>query len=216
MFQGLAIGGIALSLLGGAVSAPLTTTSEMLDSKMVIDLVTVNGSGCPEGTTAVAVAPDNTAFTVTYSQYLAVAGKDATSISDGRKNCQLAVNVHVPSGFTYAIVKADYRGFANLQSGASAIERANYYFQGYSQTTYVSHTIPGPFNNDWQTTDTADIASVSWYPCGEQRLLNINTELRVTGSSSDSAKTTSSYISMDSTDTDISTQYQVAWKKCDA
>ncbi|WP_408610577.1 DUF4360 domain-containing protein [Lentzea terrae] len=33
--------------------------------KVTIDVVTVNGSGCPAGTTAVATAADNTAFTVT-------------------------------------------------------------------------------------------------------------------------------------------------------
>jgi hypothetical protein len=41
---------------------------------IVIDVVTVNGSGCPPGSAAVAVSPDNTAFTVTYSQYLAQVG----------------------------------------------------------------------------------------------------------------------------------------------
>ncbi|CAM5378677.1 hypothetical protein SALBM311S_06184 [Streptomyces alboniger] len=34
----------------------------------------MNGSGCPQGTAAVAVSEDNTAFTVTYSDYLAQAG----------------------------------------------------------------------------------------------------------------------------------------------
>ena len=107
--------------------------------RIVIDVVTVNGTGCPAGTAAIAVSPDNTAFTVTYSAYTALVGVGATS-TDWRKNCQLNIVVHVPQGFTYAISKVDYRGFASIQGGASALERANYYFQGQSQTAYVSHT----------------------------------------------------------------------------
>jgi len=213
MFQGLAIGGVVLALLGGATNEPLYVQSSPPNSKIVIDLVTVNGSGCPVGTTAIAVSPDNTAFTVTYSNYMALVGKEAKSSTDARKNCQLAVNVHVPSGFTYAVVKADYRGFAHLEKGASAIQRANYYFQGYSQTTFVQHTIAGPLDDDWQTSDEANIASLEWAPCGAQRYLNINTELRAQAGTSNT-KNTTSYISMDSTDATISTLYHLAWKSC--
>ena len=45
--------------------------------QITIDVVTVNGSGCRIGTAAVAVSPDNKAFTVTYSEYLAQVGPDA-------------------------------------------------------------------------------------------------------------------------------------------
>ena len=72
---------------------------------IVIDVITVNGSGCPAGTAAVAVSPDNTAFTVTYSDYLAQVGIGSVP-TDFRKNCQLNILVHVPQGFTYAIASA--------------------------------------------------------------------------------------------------------------
>src|SRR3954452_18808373 len=140
--------------------------------RIVIDVVTVNGSGCPAGTAAVAVAPDNTAFTVTYSSYTAQVGVGALP-TDLRKNCQLNLRVHVPSGFTYAIAEADYRGFGHLEKGASGQERANYYFQGNAPTAYISHNINGPFDDDWQNTDTTDIASLIWEPCGQERNFNI-------------------------------------------
>jgi hypothetical protein len=213
MLQGLAVGGVVLALLGGAATEPLYVETPPPNSKIVIDLVTVNGSGCPKGTTAVAVSPDNTAFTVTFSQYTAKVGKESTSSTDARKNCQLALNVHVPGGFTYAVVGADYRGFAHLEKGSSAIERANYYFQGYSQTTFVQHTLSGPYDDDWQNTDQADIAAVVWSPCGEERYLNVNTELRAQAGSSDT-KNTTSYITMDSADGSISTKYHLAWRSC--
>ncbi|MEU6065949.1 MULTISPECIES: DUF4360 domain-containing protein [Streptomyces] len=210
-------------LLSGAVAALLTTAlpgqspSSVIDNpppdKIVIDVATVNGSGCPQGTAAVAVSPDNTAFTVTYSQYLAQAGgnSDPTAF---RKNCQLNLIVHVPQGFTYAIASADYRGFASLQSGATAVQRASYYFQGSPNTAAKNHPFNGPYNDDWQATDSTDWAQLVWAPCGVLRNFNINTELRVNAGSTNPGKV--SFMTMDSTDGDISTVYHLAWKTCPA
>ncbi|MFI7540755.1 DUF4360 domain-containing protein [Actinoplanes sp. NPDC049599] len=206
---------------GAALLAALAVPSPALarpsvplppDQIMIIDVVNANGSGCPLGTTAVAVSPDNTAFTITYSEYTAMVGPEAGAL-DFRKNCQLALDIKVPSGFTFAIASADYRGFAKLAAGATALEAANYYFQGNSQTVRLKHHFRGPMDSDWQKTDTVGIASLSFLPCGERRYLNINTELRVSGGWSDTS-TKTSIISMDSTDAAINTIYRVAWKRC--
>ncbi|GDY28468.1 DUF4360 domain-containing protein [Gandjariella thermophila] len=209
MLGALSAAGLALSL----IVSPAFSTPPPPD-KIVIDVVTVNGSGCPAGTAAVAVSADNTAFTVTYSKFLAQVGVGAAP-TDFRKNCQLSLRVHVPQGFTYAIAQADYRGFAHLEKGASALERANYYFQGNSPTAYVNHSFSGPADNDWQTTDRTDVAQLVYQPCGEERNFNINAELRVSAGTSD-PKTTTSFITMDSTDGSISTTYHFAWKSCPA
>ncbi|MEV5282593.1 DUF4360 domain-containing protein [Streptomyces sp. NPDC051993] len=180
--------------------------------KIVIEVATVNGSGCPIGTAAVAVSPDNTAFTVTYSQYLAQVGVGSKA-TDFRKNCQLNLIVHVPSGFTYAVASADYRGYAHLERGATATQKASYYFQGSPDTASRSHPFNGPLDNDWQATDSTDWGQLVWAPCGVQRNFNINTELRVNAGTSDPT-TTNSFIAMDSTDGDIQTIYHLAWKEC--
>jgi Domain of unknown function (DUF4360) len=212
MLNVMAIGTVALSMLFSPSVTPNTMSSPPPPDRIVIDIVTVNGSGCPANTAAVAVSPDNTAFTVTYSAYLAQVGVGAKK-TDFRKNCQLNLRVHVPNGFTYAIAQADFRGFAHLEGGATGLERANYYFQGSSQTVYASHPFHGPYDDDWQTTDTVDVASLVYAPCGEERNLNINTELRVAAGTSDPT-TTTSFVSMDSTDGSINTIYHFAWKKC--
>ncbi|MFJ5027226.1 DUF4360 domain-containing protein [Streptomyces sp. NPDC088560] len=209
-------------LLSGAVAALLTaalptraSASGVFDNpppdKIVIDVATVNGSGCPAGTAAVAVSPDNTAFTVTYSAYLAQAGgnSDPTAF---RRNCQLDLIVHVPQGFTYAIASADYRGFLSLQPGATATQKASYYFQGSSQTVPKTHPFNGAFNDNWEATDSTDVAQLVWAPCGVERNFNINTELRVNAGTQSPGKV--SFMTMDSTDGNISTVYHMAWKQC--
>jgi hypothetical protein len=179
---------------------------------MVVDVVQANGSGCPEKSAKITVAPDNTAFTVTYSTYTAQVGPESTPL-DFRKNCQLTVNVKVPSGFTFAIAGADYRGYASLARGAWAQESANYYFQGHSHTTRIEHDFTGPLDDVWQRSDRVAITSMNFLSCGERRYLNINTDLRVNRGTSDARRTTS-FISMDSTDAALTTVYRVAWKKC--
>jgi len=212
MFQVITVGTMLLSLIGSPIiSVPPAMTPPPGD-KIVVDLVTVNGSGCPAGTAAVAVSLDNEAFTVTYSSYLAMVGVGAKP-TDIRKNCQLSIQVHVPAGFTYAIAQVDYRGYGYLEDGAIGIERANYYFQGSSATPYVAHTFTGPLDDNWQGTDFVDLPALVWAPCGELRNLNINTELRVSAGTSDPT-TTTSFMSMDSTDAAISTVYHFAWMQC--
>ncbi|MEV6685902.1 DUF4360 domain-containing protein [Streptomyces sp. NPDC051130] len=181
--------------------------------KVTVDVASVNGSGCRPGSASVAVAPDNSAFTVTYSEYLAQAGGGVPT-TEGRKNCLLSLLVHVPQGFTYAVSKVDYRGYGNLQPGAVGTQKASYYFQGMSQTAYRTHTFRGALDDNWQTTDTTEIEALVFAPCGAQRNFNINTELRAEVGSSDSTKT--SYITVDSTDGSISTKYHFSWKQCPA
>ncbi|MFI8939519.1 DUF4360 domain-containing protein [Streptomyces syringium] len=212
MFRPVLIGGAAAVLVVASAMPSAAAETGPPPDKVVIDVVAVNGSGCPAGTAAVAVAADNTAFTVTYSNYLAQVGVGSKP-TDFRKNCQLGLNVRVPQGFTYAIAKADYRGFAYLESGATGMERASYYFQGMSHTTSVTHRFTGPVNDNWQTSDVTGVESLVYAPCGTQRILNVNTELRVSAGTSDPT-TTNSFMAMDSTDGSVNTLYHFAWKEC--
>jgi hypothetical protein len=211
MLKSLATGAALLaSLAATGVPASASPASGPSDA-MVIDVAAANGSGCPLGSAEVTVSPDSKAFTVTYSQFTAQVGP-GTKPTDFRKNCQLALNVHVPQGTTYAIAGADYRGFAHLERGAYGTETANYYFQGEPQSTRIQHGFSGPVDTDWQHTDSVAIGSLAYLPCGEQRYLNVNTELRV-GQDSSGPKAVS-FVTMDSTDGRIDTTYHVAWKRC--
>jgi hypothetical protein len=202
------VAGMILSALAAPVdSAAATAPTE----KITLDVKTINGSGCPAGTATASadVASDNTSFTVHYTNFTAKAGGGASAL-DARKNCQINVLVHVPQGFTYAIAGVEYRGFAHIESGASALEQANYYFAGTSPTARVRHTYPGPFHGVWRASDTTDVAALVFAPCGEDRNLNINAELRADAGTSSGT----SYIEMDSEHASVDTIYHFAWKDC--
>lgn len=215
----LIVGTVLVTLLGQLLFISPASAVGFLDDPVpppadhiVIDIVTVNGSGCPPGSAAVSVAPDNTAFTVTYSTYLAQVGVGSKP-TDFRKNCQLNVLVHVPQGFTYGIARADYRGFASLARGATAMQRASYYFQGTPNTDIRTHNFAGAYEDNWQTSDETEVSAIELHPCGAMRTLNINTELRVSAGTSNPA-TTTSFLAMDSADGAINTEYQFSWRHC--
>jgi hypothetical protein len=192
----------------------LSANTATTPSDVTVSVASVMGSGCPQGSAAVAMSPDNTAFTVTYSKYLAQVGV-GTSPTDRRRNCQLNVIVNMPGGFTYAIDQVDYRGYGHLEQGASGEARASYYFQGMTETVSSAHPFTGPLDDNWQATDKVGLEAMVFAPCGEQRNLNINTQLKVNAGASDLANTTS-FMSMDSTDSAVSAVYHFAWKKCQA
>lgn len=169
---------------------------------------TINGSGCPAGTTKVTPSHGNTAFTVTYQKYVAWAGGDAPP-TEFRKNCQISVDVQAPEDYTYAVIGIVSRGFAHVEEGATALRRTNYYFQGHSESQSVTHELKGPYNANWRFTDRTDPRGRIYKPCGEARNLNINTELRVNKGNS----TESSFIAMESSYGNA--VYQLAWKRCD-
>ena len=176
---------------------------------ITLEVQTVNGSGCPAGTANVSMLPDNTGFKIVYSAFRAEDGGTADPL-DIRKNCQVNLLVHIPQGFTFAVARADYRGGAHLENGATALERSNYYYQGSSGNNYADHTFAGPLDGTWRATDITQTADLVFAPCGVVRGLNINTELRVDAGAS-AAK---SYISLRASDGEVYTLVQFHWKRC--
>ena len=90
------------------------------------------------------------------------------------------------------------------------MQRASYYFSGQSGTGQSTHNLTGPKTDNWQFTDSTDVAEIVYAPCGMVRNLNVNTELRAFTISSNQ----SAFVSMDSTDGSVNTRYQFAWKRC--
>jgi len=200
----------AVSLPGSAFGVGAAADAATPPSEQItLDVQTVNGSGCPAGTASASMLSDNTGFRINYTSFLAQDGGSAAA-TDIRKNCQVSLLVHIPQGFTFAIARADYWGRLHLETGATALERANYYFQGSSDNTYVDHTFSGPLDGAWRTTDITSAAELVYAPCGVTRGLNINTELRVDAGTSSK----SSYISMRASDGDVYTLVQFQWKQC--
>ena len=68
---------VAAVMALSSVVTPHSWNTPPPPDKIVIDVVNAIGTGCPLGTSAVAVSQDNTAFTVAYSAYTALVGVGA-------------------------------------------------------------------------------------------------------------------------------------------
>ncbi|WP_344904901.1 DUF4360 domain-containing protein [Actinomadura meridiana] len=205
------------TVLAGALCLPVLTTlsaaaapAPAAPDGVSIDVVTVNGSGCRAGTWSVDLSRDRTAFTVNYSDFVASDGGDAPP-TDSRKNCQINLRVNAPADYTYGIFGLDHEGYARLREGASGVQLTNVYFQGDPVTRQIgNHQLQGRYRGGWEFEDRISREAVVYKQCGEDRNLNINTELRVDAGSSDDTRT--SYMSMDSTHGNA--KYLFAWKRC--
>jgi hypothetical protein len=201
---------LALSLSTPAHAAGAdshATAATVPDGAITAEVVAANGSGCAPGTATVVANSDRTGFRIRYHDFVAEAGGSAAP-TDRRKNCQIGVVVSVPAGWTFAIAEAEYRGRARLAGGATGLQRTNYYWQGSSVNSRTEESFAGPLNGYW---DTEDVAPVLVYvPCAEQRVLNINTELRVDAG----ASSVKSSMSMTASEGDVDTLFNFSWVRC--
>lgn len=207
-----AAGGAAVALAAVLCLSPNASaeTNDAPYEAARVSIVSVNGSGCPAGTVEVGMSSGNTTLTVSYSDYLARTGPGA-SPSDTRKNCALGLRVDAPAGYTYAIRGLDYDGFAHLERGVTGVQRSEYYIQGESGGTEVEHGFSGPYDGSLSSSDDIPSGELVWAPCGQQRNLNINTELRIDPAAVSAQSV--NLMAMESTDVP-GTTLELAWKQC--
>jgi hypothetical protein len=123
----LAAGLFVASLIIPSASVPGVpsggTTAVPPKIPVTVTMVTANGTGCPGGTTAVVPYPDGTGLHVIYNDY-GVRDGAGVPLTEARKNCQVSLQVRAPSGFTYAVSRASYRGHADLVPGTPSRNRS--------------------------------------------------------------------------------------------
>ena len=77
------------------------------------------------------------------------------------------------------------------------------------QATFTTE-FKGPYEADFVKRDELGVGTVVWSPCGEESLLSINTQVRVSPVGTDSRN----LIAVDSTDLKLTQIYGLQWQKC--
>jgi hypothetical protein len=206
MLHTVATGTALLASLAATAAVPSSSAASAPPPRITVEVVAANGSGCPSGSTHVTAAPGGRSFKVTYSEFTASAGPGASAL-DFRKNCQLALHVSGPKGWTWAISRVVNTGSANLQSGATGVQAASFYWSGNSRTGRVSHPFTGPMNGPWQRSKKIAKKQLAYLPCGQDRHLNVNLEVRVSAGSA----TGHNSLTMDSTSGSV---FHFVGRKC--
>lgn len=165
------------------------------------------GTGCPAGTASVSLSPDATAISMLFDSYVVQAGN---GVAFDRKNCNIAVPVHVPSGYSVAIFAIDYRGFTGLPAGGRANLSVDYFLATGGRGIHTSKTFRGPVADDYLKSDDLGMESLVWTACGADTILRANTSMLVqTNSSSQQAMAT-----VDSADISAGLIYHLQFRRC--
>lgn len=212
MLKLLVVAGLAASSLMGTVPGEGTPT----DEKIKVSLQAINGSGCPKDTVTVVSYPDNTGIVLSYSNFYVQRGGTSTT-SQGYQNCNLDIRMDVPSGFTFAVSRAVYQGYAYVLPGATARLIAKYNFQGQPPITR-NHVISQPkkeaYDDNWTVVDEADFANLSWSPCGQDVILTDSFELRTQPYGPSKNPADVSFVTVNKSDHSVRTELNFVWAEC--
>lgn len=166
------------------------------------------GTGCPSGSAAAALSPDASSLSILFDKYVVEAG-GTTGRDNDRKNCNIAVPVHVPQGFSVSVFKVDYRGFNSLPYGAYSQFNVEYFFAGRRGPAYQKKFY-GQLADNYVLSNTLQAASAVWSACGQDVILRVNSSMFVQTNS----QRKQSMSTVDSADFDAGLVYHLAWRKC--
>jgi Domain of unknown function (DUF4360) len=182
--------------------------SDIPDSHLELGEPEYAGTGCPNGTVASVLSPDNTALSVLFDQYVAEAGESNGKTMD-RKNCSLGIPIKVPGGYSVSVIKVDYRGYTFIPRGARVRFDVEYFFAG-SRGPAIREVMTGPKDDNYVLTDRLLASALVWSACGADTNIRINTSLLAqTNRNRDDVLAT-----LDSTDVDTKVIYHLAWRRC--
>ncbi len=165
------------------------------------------GNGCPANTASVTLSDDKKSLTLIFDQFIVEAG--GMNKTTERKTCNIAIPVHVPSGFSVSIVNVDYRGYVSLPGQASARLTAEYFLAG-SLGPRFDKTFVGRTDTDYTFKNDIGIQAQVWSPCGADTILRVNAAMLVkTNRYNDEAMAT-----VDSADFKAGMLYKLQWRSC--
>lgn len=192
--------GVVLCLAGGAAGMANA-------SGLKLGQPAYGGTGCPAGSASVTLSPDEQALSILFDQYVVEAGSER---SFDRKNCNIAIPVAVPQGYSVSVFAIDYRGFVAVPRGGRAQLSVKYFLAGDGRGLRTSKTFNGPYSEDYLKSDNLGLEAVVWSGCGASTILRANTTMLVqTNRSGEQAMAT-----VDSSDVQAGLIYHLQWRRC--
>jgi hypothetical protein len=157
---------LLLGLLGTAGSAAAQTPAfppiEIIDAEY-------GGTGCPAGTASVVFTRDT--LSMLFDAYVAATSSGNQTV---RKSCNFAVELRIPPGYTIALLKIDYRGYADIPPNGLGRLVAEYFWAGRMGPIYTRNFPAGYFGN-WMETDF--VGGEVWSRCGGEVIARANTSV---------------------------------------
>jgi hypothetical protein len=209
----VAIVGLASTAFAEAREVPLENRSSDPNT-IFVEQITVNGSGCPAGSVAANFTANFTLLELTFSSFVAQIGP-GTVPADWHKNCIVAVTLHIPAGITFALVGADYRGYAQVDQGVTGIQTTTYFIAGQTGDFSRSSMAPGDLDSlgNYARQDVIPVVERVWSQCGVDAIANLNATVSLDNSKNRSA---SGLMTLAETDfaPHVLFHWHFAWQNC--
>ncbi|MBF0443505.1 MAG: DUF4360 domain-containing protein [Oligoflexales bacterium] len=204
---------LLLTLLGPTIMATTIYAGGFNSNGAYIEGVAFGGNGCPQGTVNAIMNEDGSAISVFFDEYMADSSTNRYGMD--RKSCNVGVTVHVPQGFSVALLELDYRGYVSVPYGGRAELTAEYFYAGQPVGTKVKEIWgtrykPAPIDTDFSFRDTFVGSTMTWSPCGQSVILRANTSIKA-NAGYEKART---YIQVDTVDTHAELIYLLQWRSC--
>lgn len=165
------------------------------------------GTGCPSGSVSATLSPDSKSLSLIFDQYEVSAGGETGRTFD-RKSCNVAIPVHIPEGYSIAVLSIDYRGFNHLPARASSQFNVEYFFAGGRGPAF-RRSFYGVLDSDYTITNQLVAESLVWSRCGEDVNLRTNSSMRVSSPTRAEAIAT-----VDSEDVSAAIVYHLQVRRC--
>ncbi|WP_373998015.1 DUF4360 domain-containing protein [Bdellovibrio bacteriovorus] len=182
------------------------------------------GSGCPVGSHSANISPDGQTFSLLLDNFVA---SSTMKNPIARLMCELKVSFYVPTGWTFAVLSADYRGFAYAEAGTVTQHQALYSFDGSKPKNerpgyenggtynFRAQEFRGPYNDNYYIRHNIDPRVAPWAPCSSQSVQTLYVTTFLMARNLNLSSLVESTISLDSIDGQVQSQrYSLAWKQC--
>ncbi|KAJ3211330.1 hypothetical protein HK099_008041 [Clydaea vesicula] len=177
-------------------------------NELSIAKITYGGSGCPQDSVTERLEEQNTKITLYFNEYSAKMGP-GIPVVDSRKNCQITIQFDILNGgWQFSLSSANYSGNLKLSVGAVAQQSSAFYFEGSLNAGKKDKTFTAEQNGEYSVAKVFDDTTI-WSECKRNTLLNLNSQVRISGPAGSSGEITSSLVSLKSTQS-----FGLIWRRC--
>ncbi len=203
---------LSLLLILFSINAFSQTTPEGVQ---IIDSV-VSGDGCLAGQVRGQLSPDKKELSFLFDNFITESGTPIAPRID-KKNCVIKMKIAIPENWSMSLASADYRGFANVETGGVAEHNAKYNLnKDKAEATFSNLTIQGPFSDIYFHRYSLPEDQQSWSVCRARQVqLMIKISLSSLSAKQIGDKRPITMLTLDSLDTSTRQSFGVNWKPCE-
>lgn len=175
---------------------------------MAITSISTSGKGCPTDSVGSNISDDRQAFTLLFDDFFVGYDPDDSSILSSL-SCTIDLEFEIPSGWRFAIVTLDYRGFADLADGDHVTFDTNLAFTN-SNSVSLASVIDGETQDDFEIREEIPVSSRHWHGCsGRTDHLSIDLNVSIDNNSDEPNE-----VNVDSIDGEMTQKHALIWKRC--